>query len=303
MNLEVLIGNIRLKNPLIIASGTFGFGEKFKRVIQRAGGFITKGITKEERKGNEFPRIWDGGGYLLNSIGLENPGVEKFKKEILPLVFKNRVFFMVNVAGFSVDEFFYIVEMLKDESIDGFELNLSCPNVKKDYKLIGAVPKSVRKIVRGVKSITDKPIFVKLTPNYCDPIEIAEICEEEKADAVVVFNTLFGMRVDIEKRKPYFKSVRGGISGPGVKPFVLYSVYEISKRVKIPVVASGGVTNGEDVLEYLLVGAKAVEIGSVNLRDPFALIRILKELRILLKKLKIKRIEEIIGKMEVKDET
>lgn len=299
MNLEVSIGGIKLRNPLILASGTFGFGEKFPQVLKKAGGIVTKGVTRNAREGNPLPRIWDDKCYVLNSIGLENPGVDRFLKEILPRLNTSYTFFIVNVAGFCVDDYFYIIDKLKDTEIDGFELNVSCPNIKREYRLIGASHRMVRKIVRGVRSITDKPIFVKLTPNYCDPVEIAMICDEEKADAVVVFNTLFGMAIDIKTRKPRLGGIRGGISGPGIKPFVVYSVYEIARRVSCAVIASGGVNKAEDVVEYMLAGARAVEIGSMNLKDPYFLLKILKDLKKLLKDLKISKIESIIGKLEV----
>jgi len=271
--------DLKFKNPVFLASGVFGFGLKYKSVTRTVGGIFTKGITLLPRMGNPPPRIYETASGVINSVGLENPGVEEFKKYILPRIKKinNRVF--VNVAGFNIEEYEKIVEEIGDV-VTGFELNVSCPNVKEGGALFGQNPEMVERIVKKVRKKTKLPIIVKLTANFCDPLIVAKAGIDAGADGISLINTIYGMAFDTNTKKLIIK---GGLSGPAIKPFALYCVNRL-KELKVPIIGMGGIMSGKDAYEFILAGASAVAIGTAVLRDPYAPIRIIKELNALLKK-------------------
>lgn len=271
--------NTKFKNPIFLASGLFGFGLKYKSVTKAVGGIFTKGITLLPRMGNPPPRIYETASGVINSVGLENPGVSEFKNRILPAIKKvnNRIF--VNVAGFNVEEYAQIVDVIGD-AVTGFELNVSCPNVKEGGALFGQNPKMVARIVKMVRKKTKLPIIVKLTANFCDPLIVAKASVEAGADGISLINTIYGMAFDINTKKPI---IRGGLSGPAIKPFALYCVHRL-KDLKVPIIGMGGIMSGRDAYEFIIAGASAVAIGTVVLRNPYAPIKIIKELNSLLER-------------------
>uniref|UniRef100_A0A7C6EHR1 Dihydroorotate dehydrogenase n=1 Tax=candidate division WOR-3 bacterium TaxID=2052148 RepID=A0A7C6EHR1_UNCW3 len=271
--------DLKFKNPVFLASGVFGFGLKYKSITRAVGGIFTKGITLQPRMGNPPPRIYETASGVINSVGLENPGVKEFKKYILPRIKKinNRIF--VNVAGFNVDEYAQIVEEIGD-GVTGFELNVSCPNVKEGGALFGQNPEMVEKIVKKVRKKTKLPVIVKLTANFCDPLIVAKASIGAGADGISLINTIYGMAFDTNTKKIIIK---GGLSGPAIKPFALYCVHRL-KELKVPIIGMGGIMSGKDAYEFILAGASAVAIGTALLRDPYAPIRIIKELNYLLKR-------------------
>jgi dihydroorotate dehydrogenase (NAD+) catalytic subunit len=265
---------IHFKNRVFLASGVFGFGLTYKRVTNNVGAIFTKGITVQPRKGNPPPRIYETSSGLINWVGLENPGVEHFCTHILPQLKKLKTRIFVNVAGFTADEYGYIVERIGDE-IDGFELNISCPNVSEGGVAFGQSARMASMVVTRARKKTQLPLIVKLTPNFCDPLVIAKACVEAGADGISLINTVFGMAYDTEKRIPL---ITGGLSGPAIKPFALYCVNHV-RNVGVPIIGMGGITTGQDAYEFLLAGASAVAVGSAVLRDPYAPLRIIKELK------------------------
>uniref|UniRef100_A0A7V0Z467 Dihydroorotate dehydrogenase n=1 Tax=candidate division WOR-3 bacterium TaxID=2052148 RepID=A0A7V0Z467_UNCW3 len=271
--------DLKFKNPVFLASGVFGFGLKYKSITRAVGGIFTKGITLQPRMGNPPPRIYETASGVINSVGLENPGVKEFKKYILPRIKKinNRIF--VNVAGFNVDEYAQIVEEIGD-GVTGFELNVSCPNVKEGGALFGQNPEVVEKIVKKVRKKTKLPVIVKLTANFCDPLIVAKASIGAGADGISLINTIYGMAFDTNTKKIIIK---GGLSGPAIKPFALYCVHRL-KELKVPIIGMGGIMSGKDAYEFILAGASAVAIGTALLRDPYAPMRIIKELNYLLKR-------------------
>ncbi len=273
------IFGITFKNRIFIASGVFGFGLKYKKVTNNVGAIFTKGITLKPRMGNPPPRIFETPCGLINWVGLENPGVDKFCKEILPELQNLRCKIFVNVAGFSLGEYEQIVERI-GSCVDGFELNISCPNVEKGSAAFGQDPRIAASVVSRVRKKTSLPLIVKLTPNFCDPLLIARACVDAGADGISLINTLYAMAFDINKRKPL---ITGGLSGPAIKPFALYCVNRV-KDCGVPIIGMGGIVSGKDAYEFLLAGASAVAIGSAVLRDPYAPLKIIKEL----KKLKVR---------------
>jgi len=258
---------------VFLASGTFEYGLIYKRVTNKAGAIFTKGITARPRGGNPSPRVYETACGLINSVGLENPGVEIFCKDILPKMRKLKTRIFVNVAGFSVNDFVQIVGEIGTE-VDGFELNVSCPNVEGGGVAFGRDPEVCSRVVAEVRKVTKLPVIVKLTANFCDPLVIGRRCVEAGADGISLINTLHAMAFDINKRKVMIK---GGLSGPAIKPFALYCVNYL-KDLEVPIIGVGGIMSGRDVYEFLLAGASAVEIGSATLRDPYAPLRIIKEL-------------------------
>ncbi|MDH4209908.1 MAG: dihydroorotate dehydrogenase [candidate division WOR-3 bacterium] len=267
------IFGVDFKNPVFLASGTFEYGLIYKRVTNKAGAIFTKGITARPRGGNPSPRVYETACGLINSVGLENPGVEIFCKDILPKMRKLKTRIFVNVAGFSVNDFVQIVGEIGTE-VDGFELNVSCPNVEGGGVAFGRDPEVCSRVVAEVRKVTKLPVIVKLTANFCDPLVIGRRCVEAGADGISLINTLHAMAFDINKRKVMIK---GGLSGPAIKPFALYCVNYL-KDLEVPIIGVGGIMSGRDVYEFLLAGASAVEIGSATLRDPYAPLRIIKEL-------------------------
>ncbi len=272
--LEITIFNTKFQNPIFLASGVYGFGLKYKSVTKAVGAIFTKGITLLPRAGNPPPRIYETPCGIINSVGLENPGVREFSEKILPKIktVSNRIF--VNVAGFKSEEYAEIVDEIGDR-VTGFELNVSCPNVKEGGVLFGQNPRLVEEIVRLVRKKTKLPVIVKLTANFCDPLIIAKAAVDAGADGISLINTTHGMAIDTNTKKPI---ITGGLSGPAIKPFALYCVYRL-KDLKVPVIGMGGIVSGRDAYEFLIAGASAVAIGSAVLRDPYAPLRIINELR------------------------
>ena len=299
VNTKVNLCGIEMDNPVIPASGTFGFGYEFAMNydINLLGTFSFKGTTKEPRFGNPTPRIAETPCGMLNSVGLQNPGVDKVISEELPRLkacFKKPV--MANVSGFSVEDYAYTCEKLDQESqIGWFEVNVSCPNVHGGGLAFGTDPKNVAAVTKAVKKVTTKPVIIKLSPNVTDITEIAKACESEGADGVSLINTLLGMRINLKTRKPILANKAGGFSGPAIKPVALRMVYQVYEAVKIPIVGMGGISTAEDVIEMMLAGATAVEVGSANLVDPFACKTIIKNLPMVMEKYKIDNLTDIIG--------
>lgn len=297
--LSVTLCGIELDNPVIPASGTFGFGYEFAELydINCLGTFSFKGTTKDARFGNPTPRIAECPSGMINAVGLQNPGVEKVISTELPKLkkcFHKPV--MANVSGFSVDDYAYTCEKLdKEEQVGWLEVNVSCPNVHGGGMSFGTDPSAAAEVTRAVKSVTEKPVIVKLSPNVTDIVAIAKACEEAGADGISLINTMLGMRIDLNKRQPVIKNKMGGFSGSAIFPVAVRMVYQVSHAVKIPVVGMGGVSSAEDVVEMMMAGATAVEIGAQNLVNPYACRDIIDELPSVLDKYRINNISDIIG--------
>lgn len=297
--LSVDLCGIPLDNPVIPASGTFGFGYEFAELydINLLGTFSFKGTTREPRFGNPTPRIAECTAGMINAVGLQNPGVEKVLAEELPKlkkVFHKKV--MANVSGFSVEDYAYTVERLDAEDFIGwFEVNVSCPNVHGGGMSFGTSPAAAAEVTKAVRAVTKKRVLVKLSPNVTDIVSIAKACEAAGADGISLINTLLGMRIDLKTKRPVIKNVMGGFSGPAILPVALRMVYQTAKAVSVPVVGMGGVSTAEDVLEMMLAGATAVEVGAANLADPFACKKIIENLPAAMDKYGIKNLTDIIG--------
>ncbi len=299
VNTKVNLLGIEIDNPIIPASGTYGFGYEFAELydINILGTFSFKGTTKEPRFGNPTPRIAECNAGMINSVGLQNPGVDKVISEELPKlarVFKKPV--MANVSGFSVEEYAYTCEKINEcEQVGWIEVNVSCPNVHNGGMSFGTEPAAVEKVVKAVKSVTTKPIIIKLSPNVTDIVSIAKAAEFAGADGISLINTLLGMRIDIKRRQPVIANKMGGFSGSAIFPVAVRMVYQVYDAVKIPIIGMGGVSTAKDVIEMMMAGATAVQVGAANLVDPFACKTIIDELPNELSKLNVKDINEIIG--------
>ena len=278
MSQSIRIGKVTFQNPILLASGTFGFGLEFPQVVRRLGGIVSKGITRRPRAGNPPPRIWEVPHGIINSVGLENPGVEEFVRTALPAMRFGRAQVLVNVAGDTVEEYAEIIRRIDSELVAGFELNVSCPNVREGGVAFGRNPKLVARIVKAARRATTKLLATKLTANFVDPLLTARAAEDAGSDAVSLINTVMAQAFDARGR-PALGGGTGGLSGPAIKPFALYCVQRAVQAVRIPVIGGGGITCGRDVREFLLAGARMVQIGSINLVDPHAGIRILEEFR------------------------
>ena len=296
---KVNLSGIELDNPVIPASGTFGFGYEFSELydINLLGTFSFKGTTKDARFGNPTPRIAECTSGLINSVGLQNPGVEKVISEELPKLkkcFSKPV--MANVSGFSVEDYAYTCEMLDNEDqIGWFEVNISCPNVHGGGLAFGTSAKNAELVTKAVKAVTNKPVYIKLSPNVTDITEIAKACEAAGADGISLINTLLGMRIDLKTKRPVVANKMGGFSGPAIFPVALRMVYQCYEAVKIPIIGMGGVSTAEDVVEMMLAGATAVEVGAANLVNPFASKEIIEDLPRVMEKYGIKSLKDIIG--------
>ena len=296
---RVTLSGIVLDNPVIPASGTFGYGYEFAELydINCLGSFSFKGTTREARFGNPTPRIADCESGMLNSVGLQNPGVDAVIREELPRLaacFHKPV--MANVSGFSVEDYVYTCERLDGEAqIGWFEVNVSCPNVHGGGMSFGTSPEAAAEVTRAVKAAVKKPVYIKLSPNVTDIVSVALACEEAGADGISMINTLMGMRIDLRTRKPVLANRSGGYSGPAVKPVALSMVYRVFEAVHIPIIGMGGISSAEDVIEMMLAGATAVEVGAANLIDPFASKRIVEELPHAMERYGIQSLSEIIG--------
>ena len=297
--MKVNLCGITIDNPVIPASGTFGYGYEFAELydINILGTFSFKGTTKEGRFGNPTPRIAECTGGMINAVGLQNPGVDKVIEEELPKLkkcFNKKV--MANVSGFSVEDYAYTCEKLdKCEQVGWLEVNVSCPNVHGGGMSFGTSAESAARVTEAVKKVTRKPVIVKLSPNVTDIVTIAKACEDAGADGISLINTLVGMRIDIRTRKAVIANKTGGFSGPAIFPVALGAVYRVSKSVKIPVVGMGGVSSAEDVIEMMLAGATAVEVGTANLINPYACRDIIRDLPVAMDKYGIGSLKEITG--------
>ena len=298
-DMKVELCGIELDNPVIPASGTFGYGYEFAELydINILGTFSFKGTTREPRFGNPTPRIAECSSGMLNSVGLQNPGVDAVIGEELPKlaeVFHKKV--MANVSGFSVEDYVYSCEKLdRCEQVGWLEVNISCPNVHGGGMSFGTDPKAAAEVTKAVKAVTAKPVIIKLTPNVTDIVSIAKACEDAGADGVSLINTLLAMRIDLHTGKPILANITGGMSGPAVFPVALRMVYQAAQAVSIPVIGVGGVSSAENVLEMMMAGATAVEVGAANLVDPFACRRIIESLPDTMSKYGISSLKDIIG--------
>lgn len=297
--LNVNLCGIALDNPIIPASGTFGYGYEFAELydINMLGTFSFKGTTREPRFGNPTPRIAECTGGMLNAVGLQNPGVDAVIEKELPKLAKcfNKPV-MANVSGFSVDEYVHVCEKLDAcEQVGWLEVNISCPNVHGGGMSFGTDPKAAAEVTKAVKQVTKKPVIMKLSPNVTSIADIAKACEAAGADAISLINTLMGMRIDLKKRRPIIKNTTGGMSGPAIFPLAVRMVWQVAQAVDVPVVGLGGISCAEDVIEMMLAGATAVEIGAANLTDPFVCKKIIEELPSVMDRYGIDNITEIIG--------
>ena len=299
VNTKVTLCGIEMDNPVIPASGTFGFGYEFAELydINCLGTFSFKGTTKDPRFGNPTPRIAECYAGMINAVGLQNPGVEKVISEELPRLaqcFHKPV--MANVSGFAIEDYAYTCEKLdKEDQVGWLEVNVSCPNVHGGGMSFGTQPEAAAAVTRAVKAVTKKPVIIKLSPNVTDIVSIAKACEEAGADGISLINTLLGMRINLNTRKPVIANKMGGFSGPAIFPVAVRMVYQVAHAVKIPVVGMGGVSTAEDVIELMLAGATAVEVGAANLVNPFACRDIINDLPRVMEKYRISSLSEIIG--------
>lgn len=296
---KVTLSGLELDNPVIPASGTFGYGYEFAELydINVLGTFSFKGTTKEARFGNPTPRIAECDSGMINSVGLQNPGVEKVISEELPKLkkcFNKKV--IANVSGFSVEEYAYTCEKLdKEEQVGLLEVNVSCPNVHNGGMSFGTLPESAAEVTKAVKAVTTKPVYIKLSPNVTDIVSIAKACEEAGADGISLINTLLGMRIDLKTKKPVIANKMGGFSGSAIKPVAIRMVYQVYQAVKIPIIGMGGISTAEDVIEMMLAGATGVQVGAANLVNPYCCKEIVEQLPSVMEKYKINSLKDIIG--------
>ncbi len=299
MGLNVDLCGIALSNPVIPASGTFGYGYEYAELydINELGTFSFKGTTKEPRFGNPTPRIAECTAGMINAVGLQNPGVEKVISEELPKLkncFHKPV--MANISGFSVEDYAYTCEKLdKEDQVGWLEVNVSCPNVHGGGMSFGTSPEAAAEVTRAVKAVTKKPVIIKLSPNVTDIVSIARACEQAGADGISLINTMLGMRIDLRTRRPIIANTMGGFSGPAIFPVAVRMVYQVAHAVQIPVIGMGGVSSAEDVIEMMLAGATAVEVGAANLINPCICRDIIRELPKVMEKYGIENLSDIIG--------
>ncbi|MDH4196573.1 MAG: dihydroorotate dehydrogenase [Candidatus Aminicenantes bacterium] len=301
-DLTVDLGFRKLRNPVITASGTFGYGLEFQPFLdlERLGGFIVKGLYFEPREGNPPPRLVETASGLINAIGLQGVGVRAFRAEVLPRLRDLDTAVIINVCGDDDDEYVRVVEALGDErGVAAFELNISCPNVKRDGACPALAPESTYAVVKRVKAATAVPLMTKLSPNVTDIVGIARAAEEAATDAISLVNTFLAMAIDVETRRPKLGNIFGGLSGPAIKPIALRMVYQVASRVRVPVIGVGGIMTGMDALEFLVAGARAVEVGTANFADPTAAVRIIGELDRFCEEKGIARLADIIGTLRL----
>ena len=300
-NLSVEIAGITLKNPVMTASGTFGYGEEYSAYVDlnRLGAVVTKGLSARPRKGNPPQRIFETASGMLNAIGLENVGAEAFIKEKLPFLRKYDTKIILNIFGNTVEEYVAVAEIFNSvDGISGLEVNISCPNIKEGGINFGTDPNLTARVLTGIRNATSLPVIAKLSPNVTDITTFAKIAEDSGCNAVSLINTLVGMAVDIRTRRPVLANITGGLSGPAIKPVALKMVWQAAKAVKIPVIGIGGIMTAVDVIEFLLVGAKAVQIGTANFVNPAATIDIIEGIEGYLNNNNISDINHIIGKLQ-----
>ena len=301
MNTKINFAGIEMKNPVTVASGTFGYGREYSEFydLGKLGAVITKGTSLKPRPGNKPTRVYETTGGMINSIGLQNPGVEYFASYNLPFLRKFDTKVIVNACGSSVEEYVELCKILNTLDIDGVELNLSCPNVKAGCLAFGTTYDGVKGITSAVRKVLDKPLIVKLTPNVTDITQTAKGAENAGADAVSLINTLLAMKIDINTKKPVLANNTGGLSGPAIKPVAVRMVYQVSKAVKIPIMGLGGIVNGEDAIEFMLAGASTVSIGCGNFINPYTAVETINGIEAYMKKHNIEDIKDIIGKVEM----
>ncbi|EKQ53566.1 dihydroorotate dehydrogenase [Clostridium sp. Maddingley MBC34-26] len=295
--MKVTINNVEFKNPVIAASGTFGFGEEFNNFydVGILGGISSKGLTINPKQGNEGIRVYETPSGMMNSVGLQNPGIDAFIENELPKMKKYGTNVIANIGGGCLEDYEAAVSKIDNSDVDMIELNISCPNVKHGGMAFGIKSKVAYEIVREIKGMTKKPLMVKLSPNAEDIVDMALKCQEAGADSISLINTLKGMAIDVYKRKPVFNNITAGLSGPAVKPIALRMVYEVAKAVDIPVIGLGGISNGKDAIEFMMAGASAIQIGTINFVNPMAGKEIIEEMENFLREQGIKDINEIVG--------
>ena len=301
MNTKINFAGIEMKNPVTVASGTFGYGREYSEFydLGKIGAIITKGTSLKPRSGNKPSRVCETPSGMLNSIGLQNPGVEYFAKYDLPFLRKFDTKIIVNACGSTIEEYVELCKILNTLDIDGVELNLSCPNVKAGCLAFGTTYEGVKEVTSAVRKVLDKPLIVKLTPNVTDITATAKGAEDGGADAISLINTLLGMKIDVNTRKPVLANNTGGLSGPAIKPVAVRMVYQAAKAVNIPVMGLGGIVNGEDAIEFMLAGASTVSIGCGNFIDPYCAVKTVEQIEEYMKKHNIEDINDIIGKVEM----
>jgi len=297
LDLSVNIAGLKLKNPVIAASGTFGFGREFSEFfdLNLLGGISVKGLTLEPRKGNAPPRIAETPAGILNSVGLQNPGVHAFIRDEIPFLRRFDTCIIANVAGNTVDDYCRMAEILSDADIDAIELNVSCPNVKEGCLMFGSTADGIYKVTSAVRKVCRKTLIVKLSPNVTDIAEMARAGEAAGADCISLINTILGMAIDINTRRPILGNVMGGLSGPAVKPIAVRMVYQVSKAVKIPVIGMGGISNADDAVEFLLAGASAVMIGTAGFVNPCVWAETIDGIKLYMEKHGFGKISDITG--------
>jgi dihydroorotate dehydrogenase (NAD+) catalytic subunit len=298
VKLDVEIGAMKLKNPVMSASGTFGYGSEFDDFINvsRLGGIVLKGTTLENREGNPYPRMAETPSGMLNAVGLQNKGIDYFEKNIYPVVSGYDTNVIVNVNGNSINDYIALSErIVRLDKIPAIELNISCPNVKQGGMIFGTNPTSAREVIRAVRSVWPRVLIVKLSPNVTSITDFARISEEEGADAISLINTLLGMEIDVRAMKPSLSTITGGLSGPAVRPVALRMVWQTANAVKIPVIGIGGIMCADDALKFLLAGASAVQVGTASFIDPQACVRIIDGIQKYMEKKRFGDISEIIG--------
>lgn len=301
-DLSVNIGELRMKNPVMTASGTFGYGEEFTDFIDiaRIGGILVKGTTLHKREGNAYPRMAETPSGMLNAVGLQNKGVNYFVEHIYPRIKDIQTNMIVNVSGSAVEDYVKTAEIINElDKIPAIELNISCPNVKQGGMAFGVSTKGACEVVKAVRSAYKKTLIVKLSPNVTDVTEIARAAEDSGADSVSLINTLLGMAVDAERRRPILSTVTGGLSGPAVKPIALRMVWQVANAVKIPVIGLGGIMDWKDAVEFMLAGASAIQIGTANFIDPAVCIKVEDGINNYLDRHSFKSVSDIIGALEV----
>ena len=299
MNTKVNFAGIEMKNPVTVASGTFGYGREYADFFDlgKLGAIITKGTSLRPKSGNKPSRVCETPSGMLNSIGLQNPGVEYFANNDLPFLRKFDTKIIVNACGSSIDEYVELCKILNDLDIDGVELNLSCPNVKEGCMAFGNTYEGVKKVTSEVRKVLDKPLIVKLTPNVTDIAGIAKGVEDGGADAVSLINTLLAMKIDIYKRKPVLANNTGGLSGPAIRPVAVRMVYQVAQAVNIPIMGLGGIVSGEDAIEFMLAGATTVSIGAGNFIDPYTSVKVVEGIEEYMRKCNVEDINDIIGRV------
>ncbi len=297
MDMKVNIAGVVLNNPVITASGTYGFGREYGELysLDELGAICVKGLTLKPREGNPPPRIAETYGGILNSVGLQNPGVDMFIKAEIPMLKQYKCKIIANMAGSTVEEYCEMAERLSDSEVDMLEMNISCPNVKEGGVAFGTNAKTIHQITEEVKKYAKKPLIVKLSPNVTDITEMARAAEAGGADALSLINTLLGMAIDIHTRRPILANTVGGLSGPAVKPVAVRMVYQVRKAVKLPLIGMGGIVNGEDAVEFMLAGADAVAVGTANFMNPYACVTVKQGIRDYMKNNRIEDVSQLSG--------